>query len=598
MFSPEEMKGWLLSDFGLDLPLPPVKLVVGRMVKRGIARRHDKIYIINQISCDPEAFDKNQAEMVSHYRAVRLGLQEFARDALGKELTEAECESGLLNYIDEYSIECVSSFRYGDAVPIRGRDPGHWRFIVSRFVNHISSRSPEEFRYFVTVLTGRMLANALLASDLSGLGAKFRHTSIYLDTPLILQILGVVGKENQSYAREIFDLFSSAGADLKALSHTMEETDQVLRNAEKYLETPSGGYGDVIVALREAGMSSSDVALIRARLRNILHDENIRVEDTPAYIEKHQIDELALESEMDTAGLHHRNKLARRADINSVRSIYVLRRGISPRRVEDCRALVLTNNAAFARAAYSYGQKYEEFKQVSPVITDFSLTNIVWLKSPLKHADLPVRLLLTHCYSVLKPSQALWKRFVDELDRLRDQKTITPEQHQYMRYELRVRDELMNLTLGDEQEVSEQLVIQILDRHEQEIARPWKSQLDRVQTEHQEALDKLTASEIKIVGVDAKLRRVAHVVYIGLRVILISAAVLFLLYGQGVFPRSQPSTLPWRIVSGFLGLAVIAITIVHLIFGFKIVDPLDRLCSFIETRFLGWLRRVFGLGNG
>jgi len=130
MFSPEEMKGWLLSDFGLDLPLPPVKLVVGRMVKRGIARRHDKIYIINQISCDPEAFDKNQAEMVSHYRAVRLGLQEFARDALGKELTEAECESGLLNYIDEYSIECVSSFRYGDAVPIRGRNPGNWRFIV------------------------------------------------------------------------------------------------------------------------------------------------------------------------------------------------------------------------------------------------------------------------------------------------------------------------------------------------------------------------------------------------------------------------------------------------------------------------------------
>ncbi|WAC07862.1 MAG: hypothetical protein OS130_01270 [Thermodesulfobacteriota bacterium] len=596
-FSPEELKDWLINDFGLDLPLPTVKLFLSRMCKRRIVKRDNKLYLVVKIKCQPQEFKKNQAELEAHYRAVVLNLKDYTRDELGQDLTEADCESGLLNYIDEYSIECVASFTSGTTVPIRGSQPLHWRFIVSRFANHISSKKPDLFRYFVTVLTGRMLVNALLASDLSGLGAKFRDTAIYIDTPLILQTLGVVGKEIKAYTREILHLFKDAGAQLKIFSHTLEETDHVLRNAERYLEMPSGGHGNVIVALRDAGMSPSDVALIRARIKNLLDDEGIQIKKTPSYVEKYQIDEVALEKEMEAVGLQYRSEIAKKADVNSVRSAYVLRAGSSPERVEESRALVLTNNAALARAAYAYGRGYHEFKNVSPVITDFSLTNIVWVKSPLKNPNVPMHLLLAHCYSILKPSEQLWNKFLAELDKLRNDKTITPEQHQYLRYELRVRDELMNLTLGDEEEVSEQIVLQILAQHEQEITRPLMDQLNQVGTDHQKALQRLTVSESKVSNVEHNIRRLAHLVPAVVRAALIIIAIFFLVYSYRPFFEPPTASIFWRVLSGILGLLLIALNIAHHISGFRIIDPVNRLSSLLEAYLLKKLQKALGLNN-
>jgi len=593
-FPPEELKEWLIEDFGLDLPLPPVKLILSRMSKRGIVKRSENLYQPAETKCKLEEFEKNQAELTVHYRTIVLSLKDYAHDELGQDLTEAECESGLLNYIDEYCIECVASFTSGNVVPVRGSKPKHWRFIVSRFANHISSRDPDLLRYFLTVLTGRMLANALLASDLSGLGARIRRTSIYIDTPLLLQILGVLGKEVQAYSREIFRLFMDAGAKLRVFSHTLDETDQVLRNAERYLEMPGGGYGNVIVALRETGMSPSDVVLIRSRIRDLLLDEGIQIEETPRYIEKYQIDEVALEQEMGAAGLHYRSEMAKKADINSVRSAYVLRAGSSPERVEDSIALVLTNNVALARAAYAYGRKYREFKYVSPVITDFSLANIVWIKSPLKHPNIPMRLLLAHCYSVLKPSEDLWSRFVNELKRLREAGKITPEKHQYLRYELRVRDELMNLTLGDEEEVSEQVVLEILNRHEQEIAFPLKKQLEEVGADHRRALQRLMDSESKVANVENALRKLTRFVHIIVRTVFIVIAVLLLIYGYHPFFGTQTASTSWRIASGILGFLLIVLNVANLVFGFRIIDPVNRISSLLEAWLLGTLRKILG----
>jgi hypothetical protein len=594
-FSPEELKEWLIQDFGLDLPLPPLKLILSRMSKRGTVKRSEKLYQLAEMKCNLKEFDKNQAELAVHYRAIVLSLKDYAHDELGQDLTEAECEAGLLNYIDEYCIECVASFASGSVVSVRGSEPKHWRFIVSRFANHIYSRAPNLLEYFLTVLTGRMLANVLLASDLSALGAKFRRTSIYVDTPLLLQVIGVVGKEAQAYSREIFRLFTDAGAGLRVFSHTMEEIDQVLKNAERYLEMPSGGSGNVILALRDAGMSPSDVVLIRSRIRDLLHDGGLEIEETPRYVDKYQIDEAALEREMEAAGLRYRSQTAKKADINSVRSAYVLRAGSSPERVEDSVALVLTNNAALARAAYAYGRKHREFRHVSPVVTDFSLANIVWIKSPLKHPNIPMHLLLTHCYSALKPSVDLWNRFVDELKKLREAGKITPAQHEYLRYELRVRDELMNLTLGDEEQVSEEVVVKILERHEEEITFPLKRQLEEIGTDHRKALQRLTDSERSVADIDNALRKLAHYVRVMVRAGLILIAIALLAYAYHPFLGTGTTSRILRVVSGLLGFLLIVLNIAKQLFGFRIIDPVNRFSSLLEAWLFGRLRKILGL---
>jgi hypothetical protein len=284
-----------------------------------------------------------------------------------------------------------------------------------------------------------------------------------------------------------------------------------------------------------------------------------------------------------------------KADINSVRSAYVLRAGSSPERVEDSVALVLTNNAALAKAAYAYGRKHREFRHVSPVVTDFSLANIVWIKSPLKHPNIPMRLLLTHCYSALKPSEDLWNRFVDELKKLREAGKITPAQHEYLRYELRVRDELMNLTLGDEEQVSEQVVVKILERHEEEITLPLKRQLEEIGTDHRKALQRLTDSEGSVADIDNALRKIAHYVRVMVRGGLILIAIALLAYAYHPFLGTGTTSPILRVVSGSLGFLLIVLNIAKQLFGFRIIDPVNRFSSLLEAWLFGKLRRILGL---
>lgn len=257
--TPEQLKLWLYEDFGLEIPLPPIKLLCNRMVKREILKRTDKKYDVIKLSADLASFEKKKVELNNHYRAIITAFRAFIKEKMTLEWTEEECEEGLLNYIDEYSIECVKAFANGHHIPVRGKRSEKQNFVVSSFVNYISNISPAQFQYFVTIITGRMLSNALLASDLSALGRGFKATSVYLDTPIILQILGLLGTQIKSYSNEILDLFRNSGAALYIFTHTLRETEYILKSAERSLEMPTGGHGNVVVALREAGMSASVV---------------------------------------------------------------------------------------------------------------------------------------------------------------------------------------------------------------------------------------------------------------------------------------------------------------------------------------------------
>ena len=70
-----------------------------------------------------------------------------------------------------------------------------------------------------------------------------------------------------------------------------------------------------------------------------------------------QIDETAFEQVLDDEVAYY-NPRARLAeyDVNSVRSIYVIRGRTPVLSIEKATAVFVTNNAGFARAAWEYGK--------------------------------------------------------------------------------------------------------------------------------------------------------------------------------------------------------------------------------------------------
>ncbi len=582
-FDAEELKPVLEDEFGLLVPQYTIDLVCNRMKKRGFLKRDQKKFSLVKKSKKIEDFKKDRSFAIKHQNATIKSLIEHTQKNLNIDLSNDEAIDSIYRYIDQYCIECVEAYECSSVVPIRGQARESWRFIVSSYVNSISEKDPAKFEYFLTTVKGRMLANALIGKDLGQVKMKFKATTIFIDTPILLQLLGVLGYKSKDLVVDMIKILIKAKAKLGVFRHNLEELNMILKNAAKELEYSTGGYGNVILSLREIGKNSSDITLLRSQVEEIIASHSIEIFSTPEYEKSYQIDEKKLETEMKNAGLFYRNIAAKKADINSVRSIFVLRRNYSPKRIENCRAILLTNNSALSRAAYSYGANHDEIRSVTAIITDYSLVNIVWLKSPMESNDLPENLMVANCFAALRPSDKLWSGFISEIANLKNQDKITAEQHLYLRYELRVREELMNFTLGDEASLNEKQIFQILDRHEQDIARPWKDRYEEIKETHEKTTDALEETATKLSRVNKSINKIGAVAELIIKWGLIIPCVILIFYAIKISGKSPMITTGEKILY-WVKIGTISVlnisTVLNLMFGFIFWNPISIFARF------------------
>ena len=98
------------------------------------------------------------------------------------------------------------------------------------------------------------------------------------------------------------------------------------------------------------------------------------------------------------------------------------------------------------------------------MITDFSLANMAWLKAPLGAPAVPMTELLAFSYAALEPPMGLWEKYLSEIDKLTEQGKITARDHQLLRSSWLASEELVNLTLGEEDALTEQTITETLKR--------------------------------------------------------------------------------------------------------------------------------------
>ena len=122
-----------------------------------------------------------------------------------------------------------------------------------------------------------------------------------------------------------------------------------------YLES-SEGRGAIVVEARRQGTTRSDLLLLAESIDDELSQAGVEVKATPRYLEEVQIDEIVFEQVLDDSVSYY-NPRAKEYDINSVRSIYVIRGDRPAPSVEKARAVLVTSNSAFAKAAWEYGRQ-------------------------------------------------------------------------------------------------------------------------------------------------------------------------------------------------------------------------------------------------
>ena len=500
---PDPITNEVISDlirkqFGLEIPKRTVEIVLKRISRKHAIERKDRVYRISGELPDPQITAK-ESEARRHIDAVVSGLQQFSQDGVKPISSYEEAVIAICAFLAEFDVTCLRAFLQGTTIPrLEGRHKADI-VLVSEYIQYIQRTAPERFDSFLILVQGHMLANALLCPDLQNASRDFQKVTFYLDTPLLVQVLGLEGESRQSALLELIALLTKLRGKVAAFSHSRQELQSVLHGAAAHLDS-SSGRGFIVHEARERGTTKSDLLLLAESIDDKLDEFGIVVEDTPHYDESLQIDETIFEQLLEDE-LSYYNPRAKEYDINSVRSIYAIRGERSAPSLEKARAVFVTSNSAFARAAWEFGQMHEPSQAVSVVISDFSLTNLAWLKAPMGAPGIPQTQVLAFSYAALKPSNQLLGEFLKEIDKLVSQGSITERDHQLLRSSHRVYPELMHLTLGEPTALTEEIIMHTLDSLTMDIKKEETDKLREEKEAHLKTLETLHSQQARNQGI-------------------------------------------------------------------------------------------------
>ena len=482
------VRDFINRDFGLEIPERAIQIVLKRLSRRYPLRAEHGVYRIDGELPNPQ-IESRKAAAIRHIRAVLYRLKEFSKTTSKPIVDDDEAVTAICAFLLQFNIPCIRAYLRGTAIPDLTDSHDAEIVLVGKYVIDLQDKNPEDFDSFLVIVKGHMLANALLCPDLTNAPQSYKGVTFYLDTPLLIRQLGLEGKFKKEAVENLIDILYRLGATVATFTHLRGELESVITGAAQHVEYRSG-HGAIVAEARRSGTTRSDLVILIGQIDDKLKDARIKVISTPRYIERFQIDEMKFEHVLDDE-ISYFNPRARENDINSVRSIYVLRGNTSAKTVERTKAVLVTNNSRFARAAFQYGQRHEASRDISSVITDFSLANMAWLKAPFGAPAVPATELLALSYAALEPSKELFEKYLYEIDKLEDQGKITARDHQLLRSSHLASAEVMDLTLGEEDALTEQTVTETLRRVTEEIQKEENDKYRRERDAHQKTQEEL-----------------------------------------------------------------------------------------------------------
>lgn len=460
-----------LSDScGLKIPPRTVQVVLQRLAREGLLVKRDGLFTCND-SFPESDLTAARADANRHISLIVNELIGFSIGTIGRVLSEDEATESLVNFLSHFSIPCLKSYLRGTTLPDIGRNANWQLALVGHFVEALQSQ-PNLFDSFTMLMQGHMLANALLCPDLHSVSDTYNDVTFYLDTPLLIQLLGLEGEREEQAIKEVISLVQRLNGKVRYFSHTYDELTYSINSSADFIDSYKGR-GTIVNEARKSGMQKADLLMIAGKADEILERSGVLAVSTPSYSEENHKFEIAVEAfdAVLSDEIDYNNPRAKDYDIRSVRSVYVLRRDSSPRSLEKAKAVLVTSNTSFSKAAFEYGKSFQMSREVSSVITDFSLANTAWLKAPQGAPALPKKEVLAFAYAAARPPRGFWDKVLIEAEKLEKEGKISARDHQLLRSSHNVQIELTRLTLGDEAALTDEKITETIARVSDDIRK-------------------------------------------------------------------------------------------------------------------------------
>lgn len=455
------------------------------------------------------------------------------------------------------------------------------KYLISKFVSHCNKVDNDSFEAIVSFVRGAMLTETFYYSSPSDISGKMRKVSVFFDTQFLLRALGLVHLSLKLPCDELIDMLKGMSVKMRCFEHTFNEIHGILyaasANLKKFGRLIPQKPGDVFDYINKQGWKSSDIELLLAKLKDKLTQLGVTVVEKPKLSEKYSIDEVALSSTLGDK-FQNQSESARNHDIDCLTSIFCLRFGKPQEYLESCKAIFITTNPYLAKISTKFFNEQHDVSNAPVCMADQVFTSLIWLKAVKKTPNLPKDRLVANCYAALSPSDALWRKYMSEVESLKTSGDIGEEDYAVLIHSLEARDKLMELTFGEDDNVFG-TVPQILDNAKKYYIDNLNSELKDQKSVFK---NQLTHLETLITNIS----KTSYTAILWLSIILWASVIIF---GLTISLPEKFDISFFKSINSLPFIIVTILTIFNLIFGTKVIT----LCKKIASRFERFIERQF-----
>jgi len=252
----------------------------------------------------------------------------------------------------------------------------------------------------------------------------------------------------------------------------------------------------------------SDVELFKSKVNTILKFANIEIIDAPEPQEhvKFQIDETKLleiikklynllnEQYEDIS----KDEVIFR-DVKSISSIYKLRKGQKPNFLKDANHIFITSNYSLAKANVKYCKENNiNSYKIRECLTDDFIGTTLWSETPAVYTKIQEKKIIANCIASLEPNEILLKKFVNQLNKLQFDKSITSDELYFLKSHRLPFQLLAEKTYGDPDNFYDKLPEEILAEIKNKVQFDALIDLEKEKTKHFEAMEEVKLKTIEL----------------------------------------------------------------------------------------------------
>jgi len=473
--------------FGFRPPISAVKVLMTRAKNRKLLIKENHAYIprSDKIREWSNGYSKKKEDLEVSLGSLKKGFVEFTLERFQKELPLPEAEILIFQFI-EGNVSAAVSRRAYDKAELENtiKNTNH---ITASFISHIHRKEPSLLEHFGRCVKGMLLANYLYFADKSTTKKSFEKICAYLDSPIVISILGFNGQFNKQANEEFIDLLTSLKIKVCIFDKTLDEIERLLSAWKIDISKRKFDRFNTktLELLRSQGYDEARLDTEIKTLHRTIESKGISIATGFSAKERFQCDEVALERAIAENFRKDKNL---EHDTICISRIHNLREGRTIRQLSDTFSVFVTKNTGLAKFANGFFSKNGYSSEIPVVVSEQWMTIMFWLKNPDITSKLATDQIVATAYSLLYTDDKFWDAFLDRLDTIKNRGDISEEDFILVRWDSDLLRMIHDTSVEVGDDFSEDDVFDIVDgikrkysiESERIIAELEKKQLEKI----------------------------------------------------------------------------------------------------------------------